>query len=179
MDISNEALIVIIVTLVLTMVALAVSPLRRSPLPARLPPVDGRHYPRGPVQPGEANCAFRGAGSWHHHSHLRSLHRRKPARYRHERCPRQRGKRRRHGGSVAPWQDLYRQHHRYRRLSGHPVVSRLTSPIIEQYLAHRVHEDKDSDEVQRRTQTLQSVVSTHSLPLSLPWPSSWSFRSSE
>ena len=38
-------------------------------------------------------------------------------------------------------------------------VSRLTSPIIEQYLAHRVHEDKDSDEVQRRTKTLQSVVS--------------------
>ena len=38
-------------------------------------------------------------------------------------------------------------------------VSRLTSPIIEQYLAHRVHEDKESDEVQRRTQTLQSVVS--------------------
>ncbi len=38
-------------------------------------------------------------------------------------------------------------------------VSRLTSPIIEQYLAHRVHEDKDSDEVQRRTKTLQGVVS--------------------
>ena len=38
-------------------------------------------------------------------------------------------------------------------------VSRLTSPIIEQYLAHRVHEDIDSPEVQRRTQTLQSVVS--------------------
>ena len=38
-------------------------------------------------------------------------------------------------------------------------VSRLTSPIIEQYLAHRVHEDKQSQEVQRRTQTLQSVIS--------------------
>ena len=38
-------------------------------------------------------------------------------------------------------------------------VSRLTSPIIEQYLSHRVHEDKESEEVQRRTQTLQSVIS--------------------
>ncbi len=38
-------------------------------------------------------------------------------------------------------------------------VSRVTSPIIEQYLAHRVHEDKESEEVQRRTRTLQRVVS--------------------
>ena len=38
-------------------------------------------------------------------------------------------------------------------------VSRLTSPIIEQYLAHRVHEDKESEEVQRRTRTLKSVIS--------------------
>ena len=38
-------------------------------------------------------------------------------------------------------------------------VSRLTSPIVEQYLAHRVHEDKKSQEVQRRTQTLQGVIS--------------------
>lgn len=38
-------------------------------------------------------------------------------------------------------------------------VSRLTSPIVEQYLAHRVHEEKDSPEVQRRTDTLQRVIS--------------------
>ncbi len=38
-------------------------------------------------------------------------------------------------------------------------VSRITSPIIEQYLSHRAHEDKESDEVQRRTKTLQNVIS--------------------
>lgn len=38
-------------------------------------------------------------------------------------------------------------------------VSRLTAPIVEQYLAHRVHEDIDSPEVQRRTETLQRVIS--------------------
>ena len=38
-------------------------------------------------------------------------------------------------------------------------ISRISQPIIEQYLAHRVHEDKDSPEVQRRTQTLQRVIS--------------------
>ena len=38
-------------------------------------------------------------------------------------------------------------------------ISRLTSPIIENYLAHREDEDKQSEEVKRRTETLQRVVS--------------------